>query len=316
MATNDSELVSIDEAFELADAELEVSADDEALEELTDEAPEVEESVEGEEAEVDADEQPEDENAEEETAPAKLSDLVAEEPEAEPDEGERKALTYDDDMVVEVPDVGPKTLKELREGFLRQGDYTKKTQDLAEQRKALEKAETLWSMLEEDTVGTIAQMALQAGLLDESQVANLPKVSAKNPILAPEKESEKEDIDALVAKKVQEVIENTPEFSRMRQEARTQQVKAELDQLEKDYGTTLDNDDRLAIVKTAIANQQGIEFTYLKMQKQLEKAIAEHDRIASAATKQRSGKLPKRELTDEKPASLEEAWEWAVSSFS
>lgn len=71
------------------------------------------------------------------------------EAEAEPDEGEGEAEPDDeeaakpkkqpgDDVTVKLDDGTQVTLRELKRGFLRQSDYTRKTQELSETRKATE----------------------------------------------------------------------------------------------------------------------------------------------------------------------------------
>ena len=58
------------------------------------------------------------------------------------------------------------TLDELERGYLRQSDYTRKTQDVARQREELEQAQQLMAALEADPVSTIE--ALQRHLLPDA----------------------------------------------------------------------------------------------------------------------------------------------------
>ena len=62
-----------------------------------------------------------------------------------------------------LPDGTQVTLEELESGYLRQSDYTKKTQTLAQQRAEAEQALRLMAALSEDPVGTL--QALQTNLL-------------------------------------------------------------------------------------------------------------------------------------------------------
>lgn len=78
------------------------------------------------------------------------ADADADEAEAEPDEGEAeeepdeeeapkpKGKQPGDDVTVKLDDGTQVTLRELKRGFLRQSDYTRKTQEAAEIRKAAE----------------------------------------------------------------------------------------------------------------------------------------------------------------------------------
>lgn len=59
------------------------------------------------------------------------------------------------------------TLEELEGGYLRQSDYTRKTQELAQQRAGAEQALRLMQALSEDPVGTL--QVLQQNLLGEDE---------------------------------------------------------------------------------------------------------------------------------------------------
>jgi hypothetical protein len=94
--------------------------------------------------------EPEDPEAEEPSTDAEAEpDADDTEAEAEPEEGEDEAETDDeaaakpkkqpgDDVTVKLDDGSQVTLRELKRGFLRQSDYTRKTQELSENRKATE----------------------------------------------------------------------------------------------------------------------------------------------------------------------------------
>ena len=50
------------------------------------------------------------------------------------------------------------SLEELRDGYQRQSDYTRKTQELASERRRLQQAEAIVSSLESDPEGTLAAL--------------------------------------------------------------------------------------------------------------------------------------------------------------
>ena len=50
------------------------------------------------------------------------------------------------------------TLNELRDGYQRQSDYTRKTQELASERKRLQQAEAIVAALESDPAGTLTAL--------------------------------------------------------------------------------------------------------------------------------------------------------------
>ena len=61
------------------------------------------------------------------------------------------------------------SLSELQNGYQRQADYTRKTQEIAEERQRLQQAEAIASALESDPAGTITALSSAFGVSD-----NLP----------------------------------------------------------------------------------------------------------------------------------------------
>ena len=58
------------------------------------------------------------------------------------------------------------SLEELQNGYQRQADYTRKTQELASERQRLQQAETIVSALEADPHGTLAALGNALGVED------------------------------------------------------------------------------------------------------------------------------------------------------
>jgi hypothetical protein len=56
------------------------------------------------------------------------------------------------------------TLSELRDGYQRQSDYTRKTQELASERERLQQAEAIVSALESDPTGTLTALGQAFGV--------------------------------------------------------------------------------------------------------------------------------------------------------
>lgn len=69
-------------------------------------------------------------------------------------------------------DGAPITAEEARNGYLRQADYTRKTQELAEQRKQLRNAEVLQAALQRDPQATLRALADAYGVDFANQVAS------------------------------------------------------------------------------------------------------------------------------------------------
>lgn len=125
-------MATIDEALEQAFAELGDSGHDEGSEAVEEEA----ETEEVEATEDEAEEQPEDET-EEPTEGEESED--GDEVEEEESPGPRVIEVDDDDVLIRLPDG---TEVPVKDGVLRHGDYTKKTQELAEQRREAEQLKT------------------------------------------------------------------------------------------------------------------------------------------------------------------------------
>ena len=234
----------------------------------------------------------------------------------QPEEDSKPSL--DLDAVVELPNVGEVTLRELMDGYLRQSDYTQKTQTLADQRKDMDRAVKLYDLMREDTVGTIARLALEAGLVDQDQLENVRPSRAVERWFredAGKAPSEGKSMDEMVAEKVKEALGKNEQLKNMQQQEATHQIISELDNIERDYEVTLDDADRKAILQTALKeNNANLEHVYLKMQARLLKAQANKQRIRDGSTPRPGQRVPTKSLKGEKPKSVREAWEWAVAS--
>lgn len=64
------------------------------------------------------------------------------------------------------------TLSELQNGYQRQSDYTRKTQELAAERQRLQQAETIASALESDPAGTLKALSTAFGI-DDTPAASI-----------------------------------------------------------------------------------------------------------------------------------------------
>jgi hypothetical protein len=249
-----------------------------------------------------------------EEGPTKLSDLFEEE--EQPLEDSDTSL--DLETVVELPNGEKQSIKELVDGYLRQSDYTQKTQTLAEQRKELDRAAKLYDLMKEDTVGTIARLALEAGLIDESQLRDArPSRAVEQWFRSDSSKSEEQSIEEIVAQKVAEALARDERIQKISQQDQSDRIIEELDAIERDYETTLDDDDRRAILQTALKEGNGnLEHVFLKMQARLAKARANTDRIKKSSTPSKGGKVPTKQVSGGKPANVREAFEWAVAQHN
>lgn len=133
---------------------------------------------------------------------------------------------------------------ELRDGYLRQADYTQKTQELAEQRKLLGEATEFLSAFNADPLAFARTLAVRAGLIGEGDEPVKEIEAAKIP--APE------DLEAEIQRRVQERLQTDPTM----REARIAAARAELDrtfaEIETSNSVKLSKEARQQIVDEAV----------------------------------------------------------------
>lgn len=245
----------------------------------------------------------------EQPLPTKLADLIK----AVEEQSDEDSPQIDDDTVFEV-DGEKKTLKELKEGYLRRKDYTKKTQQTAEFSRENERAVALYDALKGDPTSTIAQLALEAQLIDQAQfeavTAGRQQSVARSGLLE-QPGIDEDTISALVAAKVAEVLNEDQAITSVRQSQRTNQIVDSLRALEGKYELALDDADRAAVLQTAVDMQEpNLEVVLLQMLRQVESEGAVRDRVKQAAGgKLNSTKVPKE--VNPRPKSVREAWQMA-----
>lgn len=109
------------------------------------------------------------------------------------------------------------TLEELQNGYQRQADYTRKTQEIAAERERLQQAEAIVSALENDPSGTLQTLARSFNVDTFDQ---------------PQTNEDGYELDATEKKLVE--LEN--KLAKQEQAQRVQQVEREVDTLQEKYG--------------------------------------------------------------------------------
>ncbi len=200
------------------------------------------------------------------------------------------------------------TIKELSDGYLRQADYTRKTQSLAEQRKHSERATDFLTAFEGDPAGFARSLAVQAGLIDEGDqpVKDIPNVKIPT----------QEELDTQINELVEERVK-TDERVVSAEEANARiEIDAEFDRIADRYNVELKPDLRQNILeeafKTGSSDLEGI----------LAKRIATHQQkqqkadVTNLASTSRPGSAPVGAATDDSDKvnstpSMREAWNQA-----
>ena len=196
------------------------------------------------------------------------------------------------------------TVKELTDGYLRQADYTRKTQAIAEQRKYTERAEEFFNAFSEDPAGFSYSLAVQAGLVTEgdSPVRNIP--SAKIPSA--------EEIDAQVEELVKSRIESDPRIQSAAMRDAEVQIDVEFDRIQTKHGIPLSVELRKSLIqeayKTGSSDLEGIlAKRLLTVQQQQSKAGATRAAATSRPGISSTGASEETDTTTP-PKSIRESW--------
>ena len=126
------------------------------------------------------------------------------------------------------------TLEELPQGYQRQADYTRKTQEIAAERDRLQQAEAIVSALEHDPEGTLQTLAHSFNVTSISQQNSNSEVS------------EYEEIDPTQKK----LVELESKIAKQEQVQRVQRVEREVNTLQEKYGEF----DRQELLNHALKN--------------------------------------------------------------
>lgn len=198
-----------------------------------------------------------------------FSDLVDEEP-----SGEQPQIG--DSTMVEFGD-GEISIGELKNGYMRQEDYTKKTQETSEQRKEAEQALTLYRALQENPVQTVQK------LWESTRQGKLP-VSDQTP-LAQGKVSHDQDIDAIVQAKLEEALASDPRMKALEEQRAMDEVNAIFADIEADYEVALTDADKEFILNEAVkANTSDIEAIFAKNYHKKQNLERQRENAASNST--------------------------------
>lgn len=159
-------------------------------------------------------------------------------------------------------------LSEAIAGYQRQADYTRKTQELAEQRQALQFAATLQTALESDPAGTLDLLSRHYGI---SRAEAREMVDGMG--------FESEDLDP-VDRKMRELDQRIAQFEEYQSQ---QQIEREISRLQSKYADF----DVTEVVQTAIkagttdleAVYKQIAFDKFQKQRELEAAAAQQKQL-------------------------------------
>lgn len=196
------------------------------------------------------------------------------------------------------------SLNELRDGYQRQADYTRKTQELSAERDRLQQAESIVSALESDPEGTLQALSRSFG------------VEISNPV--------QEDIWDELDPTEQKIRELEKKIEQQEANQRQQSVEREVTKLQESYGDFDGRDLLRHAVKHGISNLEAaythwrfgdVKATADKLQQ--EQDIISKKRDASVITPGGSTQAGTQQPQgEERPSSIREAFEQAKRQLS
>lgn len=141
------------------------------------------------------------------------------------------------------------TVREATDGYMRQDDYTRKTQALAEKSKRLDRAEQFLTEFESNPREFARSLAVQAGWItaDDHPVSEFKAAHIPTP----------DDLEQQVNQMVEERIAQDPRVTEARKLNAQAQVTAEFDRLEKHYQIPLPQTVRDSIAEEAIRTRSS-----------------------------------------------------------
>lgn len=234
----------------------------------------------------------------------------------EDDDDNTTNTPYVEDSAVIVIDGESMTLDEAKKGFMRHDDYTRKTQDLANQRQAVQNAVTLWEALENDPITTLRTLNARLGsggsLLDAQ-----PLVAPRQPqgTSAVSVNAAVGNVDDLVEQKVAERLAADPRIA----EYEAQKAKTILDgvfaKIEADWNLKLSDQDKFAVLNKAKAmNTTDLEMVFAGLMSLVSRKKAQRQIVKQGATLTGRGFVDGDEVpnTQETPADFKDAIKQAM----
>lgn len=199
-------------------------------------------------------------------------------------------------------------LAELKNGYLRQDDYTRKTQELAVLRKEAEDALTLWKALQSDPQGTLRRLNGKAGIQGLS-TGTLGGYQPKSNVTKGWGDDSANAIDELVKRTVEEKLAADPRIKAFENDYTRQLIDAEFAKIEASYGVTLSPKDKLVVLKKADELKvNDLAFVFSGLMGEVDRRKAMKTNIAKTSTM--SGRtLSDKDNKPEKQKDAEDFWE-------
>lgn len=196
-------------------------------------------------------------------------------------------------IVVETSD-GPAqvTFDDLRKGYMRQADYTRKTQELASQRRVTEEAVEFYSAFRENPQEFARYLAAKAKLIDGEapQVEGVPLFT-------------QDQLAAEVQRRVQEEVARHPDVLAAQEDKQVEAVLAQFAGIEDDYSVRLSDDHKQTILREAVRqNTTNLRLVFEALLSRAQRTDAARQSVKAAATKRPSARSDRGDEEPEGPA--------------
>lgn len=165
------------------------------------------------------------------------------------------------------------TLNELRKSYMRQSDYTQKTQELATLREEAKNALQLWDAFQKDPRGTLGELQRRI---------NMGQVPTGSPV------KPAEDVEALVEKRVRELLSEHPSLKQVETQVETDKQARMFETIEKDYTVKLNASDRKFVLDKAqtlgVTDPDGVRLIVAGLLQEAQRKEAERKVRSKAST--------------------------------
>lgn len=171
---------------------------------------------------------------------------------------------------------GPRTVtfEELKKGYMRLADYTRKTQELSRERHLVSDAVELQKSLTEDPAGFARYIAAKAGLISETDTP------AKDIKLWTD-----HDVETELEKRLEAKLADHPLIKQAQQSEAISRVEAAFSALEEKYNTKLVPDHRILILEEAKRqNVTDLDFVFQALLYRGSQKLAKQRNAKGAAT--------------------------------
>lgn len=203
------------------------------------------------------------------------------------------------------------SLSELQDGYQRQADYTRKTQELAGERKRLQQAEAIVSSLESDPSGTLSALSEAFGVEAQPQ-RQAPVQESTDEWSSWNDEPVKEDATSLRVAHLEARLEQQDRSSRR------QAVEQQVEGLKDQYGDFSSDDLFQHALRHKIGNLEAalthmrfgdVSERAAKLEKEAERTDAKRDAgVVESSGSKASGTVSSKASGDKGPQTVREAF--------